>query len=64
MGMRAGRACSGAVLVLHEMLGISGGKPRRVVRDFTIGGVSVGAALRAYVEAVRSGTFPGAEHSF
>ncbi len=64
IGIGAGPSCSGQVLVLHDMLGISGGKPRRFVRDFTIGGVSVGAALRAYVEAVRNGTFPGAEHSF
>ena len=64
IGIGAGPTCSGQVLVLHDMLGISPGKPRRFVRDFTANGVSIGAALRAYVEAVKSGTFPGPEHSF
>jgi 3-methyl-2-oxobutanoate hydroxymethyltransferase len=63
-GIGAGASCSGQVLVLHDMLGISPGKPRRFVRDFTAGGVGIGAALRAYVEAVKNGTFPGSEHSF
>jgi 3-methyl-2-oxobutanoate hydroxymethyltransferase len=63
IGIGAGAACSGQVLVLHDMLGISAGK-RRFVRDFTAGGVGIGAALSAYVEAVRNGSFPGAEHSF
>jgi 3-methyl-2-oxobutanoate hydroxymethyltransferase len=64
IGIGAGPACSGQVLVLHDMLGISPGKPRRFVRDFTAGGAGIGAALRAYVDAVRNGTFPGPEHSF
>jgi 3-methyl-2-oxobutanoate hydroxymethyltransferase len=64
IGIGAGPSCSGQVLVLHDMLGISPGKPRRFVRDFTAGGAGIGAALRAYVEAVKSGTFPGPEHSF
>jgi 3-methyl-2-oxobutanoate hydroxymethyltransferase len=63
-GIGAGASCSGQVLVLHDMLGISPGKPRRFVRDFTAGGVGIGAALRAYVEAVKNGTFPDSEHSF
>jgi 3-methyl-2-oxobutanoate hydroxymethyltransferase len=64
IGIGAGPSCSGQVLVLHDMLGISPGKPRRFVRDFTAGGAGIGAALRAYVESVRNGTFPGPEHSF
>jgi 3-methyl-2-oxobutanoate hydroxymethyltransferase len=64
IGIGAGAACSGQVLVLHDMLGISPGKPRRFVRDFTAGGAGIAAALRAYVEAVKNGTFPGPEHSF
>jgi 3-methyl-2-oxobutanoate hydroxymethyltransferase len=64
IGIGAGPSCSGQVLVLHDMLAISTGKPRRFVRDFTAGGNGIGAALRAYVEAVRIGTFPGPEHSF
>jgi 3-methyl-2-oxobutanoate hydroxymethyltransferase len=64
IGIGAGVSCSGQVLVLHDMLGLSPGKPLRFVRDFTAGSVSVGGAMRAYVEAVKSGTFPGPEHSF
>jgi 3-methyl-2-oxobutanoate hydroxymethyltransferase len=64
IGIGAGPACSGQVLVIHDMLGISPGKPRRFVRDFTANGVSISAALRAYVGDVKSGSFPGPEHSF
>jgi len=64
IGIGAGASCSGQVLVLHDMLGISPGKPRRFVRDFAAAGVGIGAALRAYVEAVKDGSFPGPEHSF
>jgi len=64
IGIGAGRCTDGQVLVLHDLLGVTERAPR-FARDFLTGQVDgVRGALRAYVEAVRSGTFPGPEHTF
>jgi len=64
IGIGAGAACSGQVLVLHDMLDIYPGKKAKFVRNFMAGADGVRSALRRYVEAVKSGEFPGPEHSF
>jgi 3-methyl-2-oxobutanoate hydroxymethyltransferase len=46
------------------MLGIYPGKLARFVRNFMAGNDSVEAAVRAYVKAVKDGSFPAAEHCF
>jgi 3-methyl-2-oxobutanoate hydroxymethyltransferase len=58
IGIGAGNGCSGQVLVLHDMLGITQGKLPRFVRNFMAEGGSVTDALRRYVDAVRDGSFP------
>jgi len=62
IGIGAGPDCSGQVLVLHDMLGIYPGKPLRFVRNFMSGSNSIDAAIAAYVQAVKDGSFPGPEH--
>ena len=65
IGIGAGPHCDGQVLVLHDMLGLDSGHRRpRFVKDFLAEGGSVAGAVRAYADAVRSGTFPDAEHSY
>lgn len=64
IGIGAGAACDGQVLVLYDMLGITPGRRPRFSKDFLAGHGSIDAALRAYVEAVRSGVFPEAAHAF
>jgi 3-methyl-2-oxobutanoate hydroxymethyltransferase len=64
IGIGAGPDCSGQVLVLQDMLGISPGKPPKFVKDFMDGHNSVEAAIKAYVREVKSGKFPGLEHGF
>jgi 3-methyl-2-oxobutanoate hydroxymethyltransferase len=64
IGIGAGPDCAGQVLVLHDMLGIYPGKTPRFARNFMQGAESVQAALAAYVQAVKSGTFPASEHGF
>jgi len=64
IGIGAGPGCDGQILVLHDMLGISPGKRLRFVRDFVADAGDIPSAIRAYVDAVRSGRFPSAEHSF
>jgi 3-methyl-2-oxobutanoate hydroxymethyltransferase len=58
IGIGAGARCSGQVLVLQDMLGITRGKQPRFVRNFSEPGLSVDAAVRLYVSEVKSGRFP------
>ena len=63
IGIGAGLACDGQVSVINDLLGLTTGYlPRHAKRyaHFYDDGLS---AVRAYVEEVRSGVFPGAEHS-
>ena len=64
IGIGAGPDCSGQVLVLQDMLGISPGKPPKFVKNFMHGHPSIEAAVKAYVRDVKSGNFPGSEHGF
>ena len=64
IGIGAGVECSGQVLVLHDMLGVFQGHRPKFVKDFMQGQTSIKAAIVAYVQAVKSGQFPGAEHCF
>jgi 3-methyl-2-oxobutanoate hydroxymethyltransferase len=64
IGIGAGAACSGQVLVLHDMLGIYPGKKARFVKDFMPGAGSIAQAVANYVTEVKSGAFPATEHSF
>src|SRR5690606_26863914 len=65
IGIGAGPGCDGQVLVLHDLLGIdTGHRKPKFVRDFLADGGSIAGAVRAYVDAVRAGTFPTSEHSY
>jgi 3-methyl-2-oxobutanoate hydroxymethyltransferase len=64
IGIGAGAACSGQVLVVYDMLGIYPGKKARFVKDFMPGAGSIAQAVANYVAEVKSGAFPAAEHSF
>jgi 3-methyl-2-oxobutanoate hydroxymethyltransferase len=64
IGIGAGRDCDGQVLVLYDLLGVTPGKRPRFSKDFLQGNSSVAAAIRAYVQEVKTGLFPSAEHTF
>lgn len=65
IGIGAGPDCDGQVLVLHDFLGLDSGHRRpRFVKDFLAEGGSVAGAVKAFVAAVRDGSFPDAEHSY
>ena len=65
IGIGAGAGCSGQVLVLYDMLGLTGGEPLRFVRNFLDGSAGIGAAAQIYVADVKAGRFPDdAIHSF
>lgn len=65
IGIGAAPECDGQVLVLHDILGVSPGKPARFVKNFLAGrSDGIEGAVRAYVAAVKDGSFPAAEHCF
>ncbi len=64
IGIGAGPDCDGQVLVLHDMLGITRGRRPRFVKDFLQDGGSIAGAVRAYVRAVRDGSYPAPEHCY
>ncbi len=68
IGIGAGPEVSGQILVLHDILNISpmvtiGRKPR-FVQNFMAGQPDIESAIRAYVQAVKSGAYPAPEHCF
>lgn len=64
IGIGAGPNCSGQVLVMHDLLGIFPGKKARFVKNFMEGQSSIDDAVKAYVAAVKNGSFPALEHCF
>ena len=63
IGIGAGAHCDGQVLVLYDALGLSVQLPR-MAKDFLAETGSAQAAIAAYIRAVKTGAFPGPEHSF
>jgi len=61
IGIGAGPQCSGQVLVLHDMLGLTAGKLPRFVRNFMEGSADVTDAVRRFVADVKRGAFPDPE---
>lgn len=64
IGIGAGPQTDGQILVLYDVLGITSGRLPSFVRNFMTGGGDIEAALRAYVAAVKDGSFPAPEHCF
>jgi 3-methyl-2-oxobutanoate hydroxymethyltransferase len=58
IGIGAGVDCSGQVLVLHDMLGVTQGRLPRFVRDFMKGAPSIEAAVATFVADVKARRFP------
>ncbi len=58
IGIGAGVGCSGQVLVLHDLLGLSQGNTPRFVRNFLENQPSIEAAVRQYVVDVKASKFP------
>jgi 3-methyl-2-oxobutanoate hydroxymethyltransferase len=64
IGIGAGPATAGQVLVLHDLLGIHEGRAPKFVKRYARVRRSMVDGLRSYAEEVRSGAFPGAEHVY
>jgi 3-methyl-2-oxobutanoate hydroxymethyltransferase len=63
IGIGAGPACDGQVLVFHDVLGISPATPR-FVRRYAEVGATIEDALRRFADDVRAGAFPAAAESY
>ncbi len=64
IGIGGGAGCDGQVLVLQDMLGMSGDFKPKFVKHFAEIGAAVADALSAYDQEVKAGTFPATEHSY
>ena len=64
IGIGAGAGCDGQILVVDDMLGLfTSFKPKFVKRYAELGDAGT-AAIAAYAEEVRAGSFPAPEHGF
>jgi len=64
IGIGAGAACNGQVLVLYDMLNISIGNRPRFSKNFMAEAQSIEDAVKRYHQAVKSAEFPSSEHSY
>lgn len=64
IGIGAGDATSGQVLVLHDLLGLDKSFTPSFVKEYADLGTSVVEALEQYREEVVEGEFPSEDHSF
>jgi 3-methyl-2-oxobutanoate hydroxymethyltransferase len=64
IGIGAGPACDGQILVLDDLLGLTEGTPPKFVKAYAALRAEAERAVRAYGEDVRSGRFPSAEHGY
>jgi 3-methyl-2-oxobutanoate hydroxymethyltransferase len=63
IGIGAGPACDGQVLVGYDMLGLTGDFHPRFLKKYADLRTQAVDAARRYIADVRGGTFPGPEHS-
>ena len=64
IGIGAGPECDGQVLVIYDLLGMNEEFRPRFVKRYENFAVRIRTAIDSYIGEVRSGAFPGPEHSF
>lgn len=64
IGIGAGPATDGQILVMHDAFGITSGYVPKFTKNFLAETGDMRAAIRLYVKQVSEGTFPGPEHCF
>src|SRR5439155_14062277 len=64
IGIGAGPACDGQVLVLPDMLGLNDRFTAKFVKRYAALAEDVREAVKLYAAEVREGRYPGPEHSF
>jgi 3-methyl-2-oxobutanoate hydroxymethyltransferase len=64
IGIGAGPATDGQVLVFHDLLGIRDGLGPRFVKRYANLQEEMNAGVAAYAEDVRARRYPGPEHTY
>ncbi|ABL98983.1 3-methyl-2-oxobutanoate hydroxymethyltransferase [Shewanella amazonensis SB2B] len=64
IGIGAGKDTDGQILVMHDVLGISSGYIPRFSKNYLKQTGEIRAAVRAFIDEVADGSFPGPEHTF
>jgi len=64
IGIGAGAACDGQVLVFHDVMGLTRDFSPRFVRRYADLSSAIEEAARAFTKDVKSGAFPSAQESF
>ena len=64
IGIGAGAACDGQVLVIHDILGLCEKYSPKFVKRYADLAPTIADAVARYVDEVRTGSFPTEEHSF
>jgi 3-methyl-2-oxobutanoate hydroxymethyltransferase len=64
IGIGAGPYCDGQVLVLHDLIGLTGPKLPKFVKRYAEVGEIIRRALRDFKREVKEGKFPTLEHSY
>jgi 3-methyl-2-oxobutanoate hydroxymethyltransferase len=64
IGIGAGAGCDGQVLVIHDILGLCEKYSPKFVKRYADIRALMTTAVNSYIAEVKTGTFPGDEHSF
>ena len=64
IGIGAGPACDGQVLVLHDVLGLYGDFKPKFVKRYAELGAQIVQVVKQYKQEVQTGVFPGPEQSY
>lgn len=64
IGIGAGPACDGQILVVYDMLGIPTGRKPRFAKNYLAENNSIVGAMKQFNTEVKSGTYPELQHGF
>lgn len=64
IGIGAGNVTDAQILVMHDMLGVSANYMPKFSKNYLASAASLQDAVTQYINEVKSGTFPGPEHTF
>jgi 3-methyl-2-oxobutanoate hydroxymethyltransferase len=64
VGIGAGAACDGQVLVFHDLVGLFDRFTPKFVRQYGNAAETISTAVQSFAHDVEAGTFPAAEHTF
>lgn len=64
IGIGAGNATDGQILVMHDAFGFTGGHIPKFAKNFLAETGDIRTAIRQYIAEVEDGSYPAAQHSF